>query len=374
MDNYILFSPEIEAIAENFDSLQHQINTDIKDYIHKSKSLGNASVYTRDAHAKGYAALRAEFRVLSDLPRELSYGLYAAPGNYEAVVRFSNGSSRVLPDKLSGNAQGLAIKVFGIPGNKLAPGEADSTNVDFNLINNPVFFCNSAAHYIYISKLFLELNDYFEKGTLGKVEFAYYWATKMGKAFPDRETLKELKALLSFQKIVPRNSLLYSFFSMGAVKSGEYMGKIRVKPNNDYTGQIIQSAVDVNRDLEAYGPVLINEIRHHDYLFDFQVQLCRDLEKQPINDLTVEWKEQDAPFVTVAQLYIPRQDVPDDGNFETMENLSFTPFRCLEENRPIGELQMSRLNAYQASSVARHQLNDKERREPKNLLEAFNTR
>src|SRR5690606_10583680 len=116
------------------------------------------------------------------------------------LIRFSNGSSRVLPDKLSGNAQGMAIKVFDIPGKKLAPNEEDSPNMDYNLINNPVFFCNTAEHYVFISKLFLKLTDFFEKGALGKLEFAALWATENKKAFPNWEALKELNALKTFEK------------------------------------------------------------------------------------------------------------------------------------------------------------------------------
>ena len=58
-------------------------------------------------------------------------------------------------------------------------------------------------------------------------------------------------------------------------------------------------------------------------------------------------------------------------NFEIMENLSFTPFRTIEENSPIGNLQRSRQSAYVTSSTSRHELNHKKRKEPKNLEEAF---
>ena len=54
-----------------------------------------------------------------------------------------------------------------------------------------------------------------------------------------------------------------------------------------------------------------------------------------------------------------------------MENLSFTPFRIIEENRPLGSLQKTRQKAYEASSTLRHQLNHTKRAEPSNLQEAF---
>lgn len=42
----------------------------------------------------------------------------------------------------------------------------------------------------------------------------------------------------------------------------------------------------------------------------------------PVNDLTKEWSQELSPFRTVAKITIPKQTVPEDGNFEIMENLS----------------------------------------------------
>lgn len=368
---YIRFSPELENIPEDFNAHMETITADIRDYIKRSKEVSGISYHSRDAHAKGYAALKAEFRVLDKLPPELAQGLYATPAVYEAVIRLSNGSARVAIDRNSGNAQGLAIKVLGVPGKKMTDDEPDAPNVDFNLINNPVFFCNNSHDYTFIDKLFLKINDYFGKGVIGKVEFAYLWTTEMGKAFPNRNTLKELKALMSFQDIEPKNSFLYDFYSMGAVRHGDYVAKVRAHPNEAYALKIGWREVDPEKVDEAYRPAILREIREHDFQFDIQVQLCKDLEKMPVEDLTVEWSQELSPFITVATLYIPKQDVPDDGNFQIMENLSFTPFHVLEENRPMGNLQMTRLKAYQASSKIRHELNGKKRIEPTTLEQAF---
>lgn len=370
-NQYIKFDKEIENIPENFDEYMEKIVNDIKEYIKNSKQINNTNYNTRDAHAKGYAALRAEFTILDNLPEELAQGIYANPGKHEAVIRFSNGSPRVTFDRNSGMAQGLAIKVFDVPGQKLAPGEEDSTNIDFNMINHPIFFCNTPEHYMFIDKLFIKLNDYFAKGFTGKLEFAYLWATEMGKAFPGKETLKELKAFFTFQDIKPINSLLHDFYSMGAVRHGEYIAKIRAHPNENYISKVSRIDIDTEHIDEAFRPPLLQEIREHDFMFDIQIQLCKDLEKMPVEDLTVEWDQEESPFMTVAQLYIPKQEIPDDGNFEVMENLSFTPFRIIEENRPLGSLQMTRLKAYEASSKLRHHLNNKKREEPQNLQQAM---
>ncbi|NII81058.1 catalase family protein [Pedobacter sp. SG908] len=368
---YILFSQEAEDLPKDFEQHTAAINADVKAFVERSPSVSNTNYHTRDAHAKGYAALKAEFTIFDNLPEELAQGIYAHPGKHEAVIRLSNGAARASMDRFSGNAQGMAIKVLNVPGKKLAPGEEDTLNVDFNLINHPVFFCNSSHDYMFIDKLFHRLHEYFGKGAWGKIELAYLWTTEMGKAFPSRNTLKELKALLSFQDIKPQNTFLYNFYSMGAVRHGKYIAKLRVRPCEESVKKVDQIDVDVDKDDEAYRKSILETIRKQDFKFEFQVQLCQDLKKMPVNDLTVEWPQELSPFQTVAELYIPRQEVNDDGNFEIMEHLSFTPFRCLEANRPMGDLQMARLKAYQISSETRHRLNGKEREEPKTLKELF---
>ena len=347
------------------------ITDDIKSYITRSDKVSDVNYHTRDAHAKGYCALKAKFEILDNIPKEYAQGFYAQSGIHDAVIRFSNGASRVSPDRKLGLAQGLAIKVFDVPGEKLAPGEEESTTFDFNLINHPVFFCNRIEDYAYISKLFLELPDYAEKGARGKAKLAFNWLTNYGSRLPSKESFKTFKALGGFTTIEPKNTLLYDFHSQGVVRHGDYMAKIRVTPTEGSAQKVTRRELDVNAKQEAIRSLIIEEIREHDYQFDVQIQLCRNLKKQPIEEITTEWKESDAPFVTVATLTIPCQDVPDDGNFDIMENLSFTPFRCLAENRPIGNLQQSRLKAYQIASETRHRLNDVKRQEPKSLKQTF---
>lgn len=368
---YVPFEAKYIALTVEDERNIKTITDDIKSYIGRSDKASNVDYHTRDAHAKGYCALKAKFEILENIPKEYAQGLYATSGIHDAVIRFSNGASRVSPDRKLGLAQGLAIKVFDVPGKKLAPGEEESTTFDFNLINHPVFFCNKIEDYAYISKLFLELPEYAEKGARGKAKLAFNWLTNYGSRLPTKESFKTFKAVLGFTTIEPKNTLLYDFHSQGVVRHGDYMAKIRVKPTVLSAKKVNRREVDINAREEAIRPLIIEEMREHDYQFDVQIQLCHNLKKQPIEEITTQWKESDAPFVTVATLTIPCQNVPDDGYFDIMENLSFTPFRCLEENRPIGNLQQSRLKAYQIASQTRHKLNDVKRQEPNSLKETF---
>jgi hypothetical protein len=81
------------------------------------------------------------------------------------------------------------------------------------------------------------------------------------------------------------------------------------------------------------------------------------------------WPEALSPFVTVAKVRLPQQDISGDDIQEQMDATSITPWRCTEEHRPLGNIMRARKEVYRQSSILRHELNDQIRREPKNLAE-----
>jgi catalase len=84
------------------------------------------------------------FRVDADLKPELRHGIFVPGREYVAWIRFSNGNSekhhRIVPD-----ARGMAIKLIGVPGNKLL-GDEKNTH-DIILISNPAFFVDDLVRY-----------------------------------------------------------------------------------------------------------------------------------------------------------------------------------------------------------------------------------
>ena len=49
--------------------------------------------------------------------------------------------------------------------------------------------------------------------------------------------------------------------------------------------------------------------------------------------------------------------------------LSFNPWHCIEEHRPLGSIMRIRIKAYEMSSSFRHQMNAQTRVEPKDINE-----
>ena len=116
------------------------------------------------------------------------------------------------------------------------------------------------------------------------------------------------------------------------------------------------------------------ELKQRPFEFDLQVQLCTNLEQMPVQDVTVEWPEALSPFVTVAKVRLPAQDISGADNLEKMDALSFTPWRVTAEHAPLGEIMRVRKEVYRRSSIARHRLNRQERREPRSVREVLGER
>src|SRR5262249_25523523 len=182
---------------------------------------------------------------------------------------------------------------------------------------------------------------------------------------------EELAAIAQFAQIPFVNLLLSTYWTMGAVRHGEYIAKVRVAPVQAFAERVVQRVLDPNATQQVFRPALVAELRERPFEFDVQVQLCRDLYQMPIENVTVRWPENLSPFVTVAKLRLPQQDIGGDDNLERMDATSMTAWRVTEEHRPLGNIMRSRKEVYRQSSLLRHQANHQVRKEPATLADVF---
>src|SRR5262249_28766171 len=139
-----------------------------------------------------------------------------------------------------------------------------------------------------------------------------------------------------------RNPLLTTFWSMAAVRHGDYVAKVRLAPTTESMTRVIHRELDVRSRPDVFYPTLVDEFQANAFDFDLQVQLCTNLEVMPVNDSTVEWLEKLSPFVTVARVHIPRQDISGTEYLERTDALAFNQWRVTEEHRPLGEIMQVR--------------------------------
>jgi catalase len=375
--NFVRYSPDVEQPEPNFDQTLQHVLDDMKQHMRSSLKTEGIGLVVRNAHAKGYGLARAEFEILSGIPTAYAQGIYAKPGRHEAMVRFSNGTNHVGSDRFLGPITGIGLKIFGIEGNTLLEDEPDSHTFDYALINHPVFFVNTLAHYVFIQSLFADLglappaNVTPEELQAALHRVLYNFVTGKGTLPPEQWAWEELGAFLQLAQTKPVNLLLSTYWTMGAVRHGEYVAKVRVAPVQSFADRVEQRALDLSAAQQVFRPALVAELRDRSYEFDLQVQLCTDLARMPVEKTTVVWPENLSPYVTVAKLRLPQQDIGGEDNFDKMDKTSMTAWRVTEAHRPLGNIMRSRKEVYRTSSILRHETNHQERKEPKNLAEVF---
>ncbi|MET8331493.1 catalase family protein [Streptomyces sp. NPDC005181] len=368
---FVPYTPDVEDDDPHFEQNLQTVIEKTESYIAESVKAGGTGRALRDAHAKGYGLVRGEVEILDGLPPEYAQGIYATPGTHDALIRFSNGSPHAGADARLGSATGLALKIFDIDGPTLLEDEPDTGTFDYANINAPIFFCNTVEHYLFIQDLFLNAPAYFSQGRPGTHRFFTEFVTGKGTLDQDNWAWDEFLAFLRLSKIPPVNVLLSSYWTMGAVRHGDYIAKVRIAPDPHSAAAVVRRAIDPASAPEVFRPALVAELQERSYAFDIQIQLCTDLERMPVEDTTVEWPEQLSPSVTVARLRLPQQDISGQDNLEQMDALSFTPWRVIAEHAPLGNIMRARKEVYRRSSIERHKLNQQPRTEPRSADEVL---
>ncbi|MEU1465583.1 catalase family protein [Streptomyces sp. NPDC005727] len=374
---FVKYSPDVELVDPDFEENLEAVIENMKKHIKRSVEVEGIQRAVRDAHAKGYGLARAEVEILKGAPEPYAQGIYGKPGRHEAMVRFSQGTSHTGADRFLGSTVGIGLKMFGIDGKTLLEDEPNSDTFDYAMINYPTFFVNDIEHYVFLDPLFESTgtvpppNESPEQRRAKMYRFLHDWVTGKGTLPPEEWAWKELRAFLELGQIKYINLLLSTYYTMGAVRHGDYIAKVRVAPVQEFADRVVQRTLDPNAQEQVFRPALVAELRERPYEFDIQVQLCTDLDHMPVEDTTVCWSETLSPFVTVAKLRLPRQDIGGDDNLERMDATSMTPWRVTEKHRPLGNIMRARKEVYRQSSILRHQLNHQVRKEPSNLAEVF---
>jgi hypothetical protein len=361
---FVRYSPEIETIDPHIEELLPQIIEFWEKKARESPKAEGSGRAVRGAHAKSFGFVKAEVEILRDVPAAYAQGIYAKPGRHGALMRFSSSSGHLGTDAQLGPGQGLAIKIFDVDGPKLVEDQPDSRTFDLVLKNSPMFIANTAKHYLLIEGIVDNLPNYLARGKPGFHELLTDFLTGKGTLDQSDWAWDELFAFVRVATQTPvSNPLLTTFWTMAAVRHGDYVAKIRVAPAPESAAHVIHRELDLNSGPDVFGPTLVDELQARAFDFDLQVQLCTDLDAMPVNDVTVEWPEKLSPFVSVGRVHLPRQDISGPENFEKGDALAFNQWRVTSDHRPLGEIMNVR-RIYSSSAKIRRTLNHQPQTEP----------
>ena len=344
----VRFSPDLEDIKpDESATIEHLCETFDIILNRTAEDRGHA---VRSVHAKSHGVLAGELTIDADLPPELAQGLFANPGEHKVYMRMSTNAGDILPDTIA-LPRGLARKVGGVAGERLP--DAEGTTQDFIMVNGKTFVAPTAHAFLANLKMLAKTTDRMEstkvvaskvlQGVNAALTAVGLPSTKLGSlgGAPNVDPLGE------------------TYYSLTPFRYGDHVAKFSVAPVapalTDLTGKKI--------DADGKHPDAIRETVQREMIgiegrWEFRVQLCRDLAKQPIEDATVEWKEDEAPFRRVGLITAAPQDSWAAAKVQAVdEEMRFSVWTGLAAHRPLGNINRARNAPYKHSAGFRQRFN-----------------
>ncbi|HEU0045290.1 catalase family protein [Sphingomonas sp.] len=360
MNPPVRFSPAVEQLQpderETIGELDEQFRgiqeTTAKDYGHGVRAV----------HAKGHGIARGTLTVRHGLPSEVAQGLFAHSGSYKAILRISTQPGDILDDSVN-SPRGLALKLLGVEGERL-PGSEEDTTQDFVLVNSPAFGAPTAKLFLGNLKMLAKTTDKLEgvkKAMSAVLQPVAAGLKAVGMPAPNLEQMGGAP---------PVHPLGETYFSQTAFRYGDHIAKWALFPVSVGLTELTGTRVHTRGRPEALREVINERLVEHGGTWELRVQLCCDLEAQPVEDPTIEWKQADSPFVTVATLEVPPQigwkPVESTG---TEDALAFNIWHGLAAHQPLGNINRARRDTYRQSAERRGKVNGCPMHEPRALAE-----
>jgi hypothetical protein len=286
----------------------------------------------RVGNTKLYGLVRGEFTVMEGLPAHLRHGLFAQPQTYRAWVRLAGPGPLAPPDLDDNGILSMSIKVVGVPGDKLLADERATQ--DFTALTAPTFTTPDIIENLKLQRLNLE-----------GVPLYYFIGLRDGHYL---DAL--MQALYAKTAIDPLEERYWSDVAY-LLGEGQAMHYTVVPCSSERSPFPRRPSADYLRE------ATVATLRRRAVDFDFMVQVQTDPFLMPIEDGSVDWPERLSPFVPVARLHLPMQEIDSPAQRAFAENLAFNPWHCLPEHRPLGNLNRARKAIYLELSRRRQEMN-----------------
>jgi hypothetical protein len=359
-DGYINYSDAIEVLQKD--------ESKLIDNVVASMARMNRIAFdkhrhaSRDAHAKSHGVLVGTLTVYDDLAPHLRQGMFRQPGAYAILVRFSSAPGDINSDKIP-SPKGMAIKVIGVEGRKVLAGHEDEVTQDFLLVNHPVIPFGHITSYWKMQQLLEKHADDSEAALRAVAALARGAAAVLDLTGVETPTLDALAT--------PNHHILgETFHSMAAVRFGDYVAKISATPLSPSVRDCTGKTYDASQAPSVVRDQVVEFFNGQGAEYELRAQLCNDRDLMPVEDASIVWPEDRSPHQPIAKITLPPQDVYSPARRVYGDDvLSFNPWHCLPEHRPLGSIMRVRIKAYEASSAYRHAMNVQPRTEPRSIDE-----
>ena len=357
---FIRYSDDIEVKQPNEDEQSRQV---VDSMARVNRLMFDKLRHAvRDAHAKSHGILKAELQIYPNLPEPLAQGIFKTPKTYPLIIRLSTAPGAIMPDGMP-TLRGMAIKIIGVEGEKFLPEEKDAVTQDFLLVNHPVIPTGTIETYLDQQKKLEKMVGLPQEvqSLQAKVTTAAYKALNVIGIHPDPNNIGAGK---------PNTHILgETFFTMAALRYGDYVAKISALPLSENVKALTGQEIDGDNE-SVLRDLVVDFFHNNSAEYELRVQLCTDLNTMPVEDGSVEWPQEQSPYQAIGKITIAAQEAySPERRVYGDDVLSFNPFHCIPEHRPLGGIMRIRRLAYDTSSKYRHHMNAQPRVEPQSIDE-----
>ena len=299
--------------------------------------------FERGGNTKTHGLVRGTVTVRDDLPEHMRKGIFATQRSYPAYIRYSGPGPDVPKDIQDVGFSSMAMKIMDVPGPKIMDDE--KLTQDMICICTPTFVTPDTRSnarlqdwslrdmpiYYFLDPRDSHLLDFIMQSLWNETQF-----NPLGHRY-----YSCVPYLLG-----EGQAMVYSFASRTKVDTripGVPFGKV---PDNYLRGNMVKTLAKQSVE------------------FDLLVQLQTDPHRMPIENAAVRWPEKLSPFIPAATIHIPRQKFDHTTQFDFTRQLSFNPWHCLHEHRPLGNQSRARRRMYLELSRFRQEMNQTSHAEP----------
>ncbi|HPY41132.1 MAG TPA: catalase family protein, partial [Thiolinea sp.] len=259
---------------------------------------------------------------------------------------------------------GFALKILGVQGER-AIATYTSHNQDFLMVNNPTIPFGDAQAYATFLKLV---------GTVtSDVSTAKEKLQEIVGLIKNKQTPLVHKVISALSHAHTDHILGETFFSMAAMRYGNYMAKISVAPLSPEVSALTGTKVPNLDEFSSVRDAVVGFFKSNSAQYQLRAQLCANLDTMPIEDASILWSEDESAHQPIARIIIPQQEAYSPARRVFGDDiLSYSPWNALAAHQPLGSLMRMRQKVYESSSVLRHDLNRQPRIEPTSITELPN--
>jgi hypothetical protein len=311
------------------------VDSIISSFQQQMRKLWKPGGFERGGNTKTQGVLRAEFIVHDGLPAEFRHGVFAQPRSYKAWVRFSGPGPYVTPDIDDVGFMSISIKLLGVPGPKLM--DEEKFTQDMFGVSTPTFVTPDVranaqlqTESVKNAQIFYFLN--LTRPHVLDMIMQGLWIKTQSSPF-EAPYFSCVPYLLG-----EGQAMQYSVWPKSTRRTP--IPRLPLRPPDDYLRAAMISALDAG-DVEL----------------DFRIQRQTDPHRMPIENAAVLWPQRLSPRVSVATLRIPKQTFASPAQIAFARRLSYNPWHCIAEHRPLGNQSRARRRMYYELSKLRHQMN-----------------